>query len=74
MSDAADNLDGGGLRNGTGPDGVGVGVGARVGLALVDQGFGDGANNDSYQHNGGDDENDETLAGLALECLLFHRV
>ena len=40
----------------------------------MDQGFGDGADDDSYQHNGGDDENDETLAGLALECLLFHRV
>ena len=40
----------------------------------MDQGSGDGADDDSYQHNGGDDENHETLAGLALECLLFHRV
>ena len=40
----------------------------------MDQGSGDGADDDSYQHNGGDDENHETLASLALECLLFHRV
>ena len=40
----------------------------------MDQGSGDGADDDSYQHNGGDDENHETLAGLGLECLLFHRV
>ena len=40
----------------------------------MDQSSGDGADDDSYQHNGGDDENHETLAGLALECLLFHRV
>ena len=40
----------------------------------MDQGSSDGADDDSYQHNGGDDENHETLAGLALECLLFHRV
>ena len=40
----------------------------------MDQGSGDGTDDDSYQHNGGDDENHETLAGLALECLLFHRV
>ena len=40
----------------------------------MDQGSGDGADDDSYQHNGGDDENHETLAGLVLECLLFHRV
>ena len=40
----------------------------------MDQGSGDYADDDSYQHNGGDDENHETLAGLALECLLFHRV